>query len=119
MLLEKVQELIGKPYDTETYNCWHLVMDLVPTAPKVDVVATKIVAMSFFNDKKYYTGFKEVEIPKDGDIVLMGSTPKHLHHAGVYVNGGVIHADKPSVMFRSITYMKRLYREVRFYRASN
>lgn len=119
MLLEKAQELIGKPYDAKLYNCWHLVMDLVPTAPKVDVVATKIVAMSFFNNEDYYTGFTEVKEPRNGDIVLMGNIPGKLHHAGVYINNGIIHADNPSVMFRSIVFMKRLYKEVRFYRASN
>lgn len=119
MDLEKVNSLVGKEYDAEHFNCWHLVMELVPTAPKVDVVATKMVGIKYFTDKSYYSDFHEVSIPKDGDIVLLGESISKLHHAGVFVQGGVIHAESPSVVFTTLRRLKFSYKEVRFYRANN
>lgn len=119
MDIDKVQSLIGKPYHPEKFNCWHLVMELVPKAPTVNVVATKMIGIDYFTNEKYYDGFHEVCEPQDGDIVLLGDTPNTLHHAGVFINGGVIHAEQPSVVFRMLKFIKRQYKEVRFYRENN
>ena len=118
-LLTKAQDMIGKPYDAETFNCWHLVMGLVPSVPTVDIVATKMVGVKYFTDKSYYSDFHEVYYPRDGDVVLMGKSMDLLHHAGVVVDGGVLHAEQPSAVFRSIETMRKQYKEVRFYRANN
>ena len=115
---EKVNFLIGKEYDAKHFNCWHLVMELVPTAPQVDVVATKMIGVQYFTNRSYYSDFHEVKVPKDGDIVLLGSSLELLHHAGVFVNGGVVHAEHPSVVFTTVRRLKLSYKEVRFYRAN-
>ena len=116
MFSDKVNDLIGKPYDIANYNCWHLVMELVDHAPDIDKVATMSVGLRMMNDTANWAGFKKVFTPQDGDIVVMGNHKNAYHHAGVYFNGGIIHSDKPSVSFKNLDDMKKVYKEMRFYR---
>ena len=113
-MIDKINDIIGRPYDAERFNCWHLVMELQPKAPKLEVVATKIAGLKNMN-KKYYSGWEITTSPKDLDIVLLGMREDAMQHAAVYYKGGVIHADNFAVRFESLSSIQNKYSHVKFY----
>ncbi len=109
----KVNSLIGKPYDEYKAHCYDLVMDLLPDAPKVDFVADSL----FKSVKQIDTTIKEhklipVNSYKDKDIILLGRNGTY-HHIGVYYNGGVIHADTRGAIYESMSKIKLYYSHIK------
>ena len=65
-----INKLVGKPYDKETYHCWHFIEEVldVPTLKDVHVDTAK-------GDVEKYKGlFEEIFIPENYCIVLLGSS---------------------------------------------
>ncbi len=114
-MIDKINSLIGKPYHPENYNCYHLVRELVPKAPDYEMVMSRLSSMRLFNQEVFDTVTLVTDV-KDGDIVLLGRSDKHLHHAGVYFGGYIVHADKPSVRAVLMADMLLTYPAMRYYR---
>ncbi len=115
---DQINELIGKPYHPETYNCYHLVMELVPCAPDYSDIVNRLTQSRYFNESTH-DNLIEVTDVIDGDIVLLGHDKKHLHHAGVYYKGYIVHADRPNVRAMSMADMKVFYPSMRYYRCKS
>ena len=113
-MIDRINELIGKPYDAKRFNCWHLVMELAPTAPNVDVVASKTTAIKYMNDDEY-DGWEITESPKDFDICLLAIEENEYHHAGIYFNGLIIHADMPMVRAEKLDIIRNKYPLIKVY----
>ena len=113
MLAEHIQTLIGKPYDKENYHCWHLVMELVPTAPSIDEVGTMKNSLNLMNQE--YKAYKPTNTPCDGDIVLLGRRADSYYHAGVYYQGRVVHALDPAVVFQPLSKLATSFSAIGFY----
>ena len=107
-MIDKINNLIGKPYNAKTFNCYHLVQVLVECAPDYDSVASRLTQTRHLNEDDY-TGLTVVTEFIDGDIILLGREFKKLHHAGVYHSGLIIHAEYPAVAACSISDMLKLY----------
>ncbi len=107
-MIDKINQLIGKPYNKETFNCYHLVQELVECAPDYDSVVSRLTQTRHLNED-VYDNLEDVTEFKDGDIVLLGRELKKLHHAGVYHSGLIIHAETPSVRAETVKDMLRLY----------
>ncbi len=105
---DKINSLIGTPYDADMYHCYTLVMELQPKAPTLDLIASKTTAVRYMNDDEYPNCI-EVEKPSDLDIVLLGIKEDTYQHAGIYFKGLVIHADRPSVRAEKLDIIRNTY----------
>jgi len=107
-MIYKINRLIGKAYDKESFNCYHLVQELVPCVPDFDTVVSRLLQSRYLN-QDVYTDMREVTVFKDGDIILLGAETKHLHHVGVFYQGLIVHADKPMVRAESLAHIQKAY----------
>ena len=91
-----MNELIGRPYDRRTWNCWSLVKH-VHDIGDIDVISTsfsKNAATAKALYKKHVvenTRFDVIDVKeiRDNDIVIMGR-----HHVGIFYQGSVIHVTR-------------------------
>ena len=114
---EKANDLIGKEYETYGANCWDLVMELVPDAPSVQESADNLAkSVRTFKKEVELHNAEEVKILYNKDIVLMGRDNEVFFHAGVYYEGGVIHASLNGVVYEPIDSIKRQYNSVKGFR---
>ena len=117
MIVDKANELIGKPYDLDSYNCYHLVRELVPEAPTPQEILK--YAVHFRNTGEILKpNLIEIveENRQDGNIVFLGSMVNEAPHAGVVVLNYIVHADRPSVKASSLEAISQIYNERRYYR---
>ncbi len=118
MIERQINNLIGKPYDKNGYNCWDLVQELDPHAPSIDVVARQFTAMKQLkrglNSELLYS---EVYSFEDGDIIMLGNSENNLHHAGYYYGGLLIH-NRPTtgVVAQKIEEIKIEFKYIRGFR---
>jgi len=117
-MIDKINELVGTPYDISSYHCWHLVKDLVPGAPDFEVVAATYATSLKLCNESTYDNLHEVTSPIDGDILLLGRNIDHLYHAGVYFQGKVVHCDVPAVQVNELSDMRKLYPGMRILRCT-
>jgi len=111
---DNVNRLIGLPYDAYKAHCWHLVEELIPTAPKLEGTAKSLTAsVRHFESELHKHTLTEVkdENYKDRDIVILGRNNIYFH-AGVYYDGGVIHASREGVVYQSMSSIKLLYTNI-------
>ena len=113
-MIDKINSLIGKPYNAVNYHCFHLVKELQPKAPDIDVIASQMAGARLMNGK-VYSGWEITDTPHNLDIVLLGTREDVYHHAGVLFEGGIVHADKPSVRYESLSHIKKRYPCIRYY----
>ena len=105
-ILNKLNSLIGKAYNAETYHCYHFIESVLPVPKLKDVhVDTALNDIS-----KYKDLFVEIDSPEDFCIVLLGDK-----HIGIYYNGGIYHADKPMVRYESMRVMKMKYKGFKWF----
>ena len=115
MIIEdKINSLIGKQYDAVNYHCWHLVMDLQPNVPHIDIIASKTAGVRHMNDGEY-SNWEVTQHPKDLDVCLLGNREDALHHAGVYFKGSIIHNDLTTVRSESLDTIKTKYKCIKYY----
>jgi len=119
---DKIEELIGKPYDAQDFHCWTLVEELVPNAPKVEVIGGSYRLAKGGFERNAETIADKVEVqgdPQEGDIILVGSK-KSLIHAGVLLidsgNRLVIHNDKDGVHIVPMIPFMQQYAVVKVFR---
>lgn len=119
---DKIESLIGRPYDAERFHCWTLVEELVPEAPKLKVIggnytsAIKQFKEQINNNVKQYIEVRER--PQSSDIVLAGNN--YINHAGVLVEEDgtflVVHNDKNGVHVEPMYYFMKNYKQIRIIR---
>jgi len=110
---DKVNGVIGQPYDKFKNHCWHLVEYLVPTAPKLEGTAESLrTSVGHFQEELNKTALVEVTSFKDQDIIVLGRGGTY-HHAGVFCNGGVVHADVGGTIWQSLSDIRNIYPEVK------
>ena len=104
--IDKLNLLVGKEYNEDTFHCWNLVEAVLPV-PKL-----KDVHVASANDDvdKYLHLFTELKEPVDFCIVLLGKS-----HVGIYYQGGIYHADKPMVRYEKMRAMKLKYKGFKWY----
>ena len=104
-----INSLIGKPYDKDTYHCWTFVEEAldVPTLKDVHVDTAN-------NDiKKYIDMFKEITVPTNYCLVLIGKS-----HIGIWYNGGIYHNDTRGVRYESLRVIKMRYPTFKFFKVN-
>lgn len=111
--IDKINSLIGKPYDLYEAHCYNLVMDLIPDAPKVEFVADSL----YKSIKQIDTTIKDYRLQpvnkyRNKDIILLGRNGV-FHHVGVYYDGGVVHADKNGVIYEKMSRIKLYYSHIK------
>lgn len=107
-----INDLIGIPYkdrgeDLNGFDCAGLVRYITGIEahliPSVKIGHTKEVMESIEKHRRHFKVLKE---PKEMCIVAL-SRYKHAHHVGVWINGGVIHAElKHGVIFSTLENLK-------------
>ena len=106
---DKANLLIGKPYDAYKNHCYDLVMDLLPDAPKLQGTAESLThSIKQFREELNTNDLEEVTMLQNKDIVVMGRNDIYFH-AGVFVNGGVVHASLSGVVYEPMTSIHRQY----------
>ena len=109
-LLKNPNELIGTPYDTDKYHCWHFIEECldVPTLNDISVHTVK-------NDvNKYKDLFTQIETPVNYCIILIGDK-----HIGIYYNNGAYHNDVGGVRYESLRTLKLKYKGFKYYDIRN
>lgn len=117
----EVQGVIGAPYvpggGVGSYDCWTLFCRFA-NAPEVwrDPLASMEDIASRLVEATNRNAWSRTESPEDGDAVLC-SQASRMHHIGIWYDGRVLHADRPSVRLESLDDMKmRGYRRFEFWR---
>lgn len=98
---------IGKPYNKETYHCWHFIEEAldVPTLNDVHVDTAK-------GDVEKYKGlFEEISSPNDYCIALLGSS-----HVGIYFRHNIYHNDTHGVRCESVRNIRMRYPSITYYK---
>lgn len=114
---EKINSVIGKPYDAYKAHCWDLVEFLVEGAPKVDLTAnTLLMSVKNFKEEIPASNLKEVSNYMNNDIILLGRN-NTFFHAGVYYNDGVVHAGENGVVYEPLKTIKQYYTLIQGLRA--
>ncbi len=106
---DKANDLIGQSYDIYKAHCWDLVMELIPEAPKLQGTAENLTkSVKHFKHELELSSLEEVQMLYNKDIVIMGRNDTYFH-AGVYYEGGVIHASLNGVVYEPIQSIHRQY----------
>ena len=110
---DKVNSLIGKPYEAYKAHCWTLVEDLLDNAPRIKGTAETLTkSVKHFKKELLSHNLKEVDIYQDKDIIILGKN-NTFFHAGVFYKGGIIHASESGVVYQSLFEMKKIYTEIK------
>jgi len=105
-LLTNPNDLVGKPYDKETYHCYHFIEECL-NVPKLDDIAVGTVS----NDiERYKDLFTLIVFPIDYSIVLLGKT-----HIGIYHDGRIYHNDTQGVRCESLRIIKLKYNSIKYF----
>jgi len=109
---DKINSLIGQPYNKHTAHCWDLVEFLIPFAPKAEGVAQSLrVSVKHFDRELKKHNLNEILNEKDfenKDIIVMGKDGI-FYHAGVYYDGGVVHAQEGGATYTPLDMIKKMY----------
>ena len=109
---EKVNSIIGKPYSTSDYHCYHVVEFLIPNAPKIDEVALTLSSVKELNKK--HDEVLELQYPEDECIVLMGNNDIMVH-AGVSYKNGVVHNEVSGVKYEALQSIEKRFANIRYF----
>lgn len=120
-----LSKFIGKPFCWKTYNCWQFVVDFYAHAgielkdytPKDLSLST---AQGAFEGSIKRSGFKKVNKPSYGDVVLFKSRHAGQFHVGVWV-GDVLHCASRfkgagQVMREEMFFIRQRFQEVTYWR---
>ena len=109
----------------EKFDCWGLVLHILKNEYgvlinekeyNIDAYDTKSVSRAYEHAINCHN-WQKVETPRDGDVVAL-SKNKRIHHAGIYVQNGCLHAmDHNNVIFNPINRLKfDGWNRIEFYR---
>jgi len=110
---DKVNDIIGKKYDSESFHCYSLVEYLVPYAPKLEGTAKSLsCGLSHFKSELSQHKLKKITEFKDKDLMVLGRNGI-MFHIGVYYQDGVIHnTESDGVIYQSMATIKSLYSNI-------
>lgn len=116
-----MNQYVGLPYERGSdgpysYDCWGLVCAIaaVPPGWKQRDASYLAIAKAFVEGVNS-GGWRQLPEPFNGCIVGLGRSKK-LQHAGVWVDGKVLHADAPGVCLQSLSTLRRIgWRRLEFY----
>lgn len=119
---DKINLFIGKPYHEVNFNCWTLIEEIVPNAPKIKAIGNNFSkAIKEFKSKtpEYENLFNEIlENPESLDIILAGNN--YINHAGILIkednNFLVLHNDKEGVHIEPAYRFIKKYKTTRIMR---
>lgn len=121
-----IERYVGLPYrlgagGPDAYDCWGLTCELVrPRLPDYwDHTSSFMqVAREFTKNAGDARHWEEAQF-EDYTLVVMGYG-RFCHHAGVWLAGGILHADKPCVTWNTMNRLKmqgwRTFRPMRWIR---
>ena len=115
MFEDKINDVIGKPYDAYKAHCWDLVMYLVPDAPHLKGTADSLISsIRQFEYEMAHHNINELEESdlRNRDIVILGRN-NIMFHAGVYYDGGIVHASERGVVYEQMSTIKVMYSNIR------
>lgn len=120
-MIEKINKLIGKPYDRRNYHCWSFIEEIYPNAPKIDYVQENLYnSIKKFEEnlkiQKFF--FKYIEKPENFDIILLGNK-KGLNHVGIYYEDSIIHNDVQGVRVETLKSIKARFNNSQYIRLIN
>ena len=105
-LLKDPNELVGKPYDSEMYHCWHFIEECLDV-PKLHHIAVS-TAQADFNENIPF--FIEIDEPINYCLAVLGTK-----HVGIYKDNHIYHADRDMVKCESLRAMRRKYNTLRYF----
>lgn len=111
---DKVNGVIGKPYDAYKAHCWNLVEYLVPGAPSIEGSAKNLTtSVKHFKQELNAHALNEIDVSElqNKDIVILGRN-NVMFHAGVWYDGGIIHASDMGVIYQPLSIIKQLYSNI-------
>lgn len=119
---------IGKPYlakgrTPQGFDCWGLVLWILDKEYGVNLIDRHVVdcddlrsVLRAFKRGRFF--WNKLDSPRDGCVVGMSKNVNNdLHHAGIMVSGGCLHAVKGSgVVFNKLNVLKWYqYPKIEFY----
>lgn len=113
-----VSALIGRPYDIERFNCFHLLNLILREwwgidLPEVNKVSIEKELECARVIKKYSKVFVELDIPDSECVALMNRGT----HVGVYFDGAVVHNRIDyGVVYERLGMIRSMYPDVKFFR---
>lgn len=117
-----VNKYLSREY--ESPPCWLLVADVVreelgATVNRFKTVNSSVVALSgTFNQRfeKDKFGFVQLDAPVDLCVVFLGRNRRTgVHHAGIYYNGGILHAIDDGIYYQDMASMGDTYKVMEFW----
>jgi hypothetical protein len=117
-----VNDYLAKQYPFPP--CWSLVADVLMTERAQSVLDYKTINSSIRSIASLFTlslhksahGFTRLPSPIDYCVVLMGKSEKlGLTHAGVYYEGGVLHALESGAQYQPMSVIGDTYALVEFW----
>lgn len=108
--------------------CWALVADVyarelgqgIDDYRTINPSARAIAAAFRLALHKSAHGFEPVTAPADFDVVLLGKVASlGLHHAGVYWQGGVLHALETGAVYQDLASLRDTYPLMEFWRKAS
>jgi cell wall-associated NlpC family hydrolase len=117
---------IGEPWVAGSHDCWAFARrvwleQFGMAVPAVDVDANnRLACVRAFEGHPIRSDWYDVEIPKEGDAVLL-SQSRHPSHVGIWIDadgGGVLHCvEGRGVIFQTVASLRVAgWREPEFYR---
>lgn len=105
-MIDKLNDLVGKPYDKINYHCYHFIEEVLDVPKLLDVhTNTAKDDVSHYKDL-----FEEIDEPEDYCIALLG-----ISHIGIYYKGGIFHNDVQGVKYDRTRNIKLRYKSIVYY----
>lgn len=112
-----IDQWLEKTYDWDAYNCSHFVSEVWAdlTGDDISLIARGVGQGSLSHFKKEISKRERLRQPEDPCVVLLHLTNQQLH-AGVYVEGKVLHLTENGVIHQDLNQLSSLAKRVTFYR---
>ena len=108
-MIEVLNSLVGKKYDSDNYHCYHFIEEVLSNAPKLKNIH---VDTALGDIEKYRHLFYAISSPEDYCIVLLGA-----QHIGIYFQKGVFHNNQVSgVHYTDMRTAKLTYNKISYYK---
>lgn len=117
-----INSYLSKVYSSPP--CWEMVADIYFNELKsklslvnAEGLSTKQISelfrLSLHNNTQ---GFRQIDIPMDFSVVLMGKNTKlGLHHCGVFYKGKIVHALDTGNIYQDVSTLKDSYKLMEFW----
>lgn len=106
-----IDKFLDQKYNATTYNCGHYVAEVYKELTGVDI---DYICKSYYNDTvpeflNLVRGREKLELPKSPCIAVM-KMPNAINHAGIYIEGRILHLTDAGPKFDLMEIVKLHYR---------